>query len=580
MKPGFALPTVLVATTVMIFVLFTALAAAASMGGALDEQYYNKLAREAAESGVSRARNCYPKVKSSATSSQWPNAITLTPKTNCLGANVTSQSANVLDLSGDVRTRFEVAQAQVDNGVIYFEVRGYAERLRSSNQATPVATYVQAIKYRVRLTQSGIVSGKTTVCSIVGFRLYCWGRNQGGQIGDGTKGNIRTSPSEVKIGGSSDNYYVQSVASGWEHTCAITSLTPVVDYTQSNQTQIWCWGQNNRGQLGFEPVGGESLTPRQVSLSQSGLPTDRNFIDISARDHVCVTAQQPSLINKRAYCWGYNNAGQAGDLADNSVPATKFPASSALRTAAGGTYGSVSQISSVAPGNTCLINSGTPYCMGLKAYAILGQPETSAPSGNSARGYVPQAAGSPNPLTGNTTKISTDYTHACAIASQRVWCWGSNLNPDGGAYEGRVDPGIPDDKVWTPQKMAPASNVNKAFVDVAAASASSCALDTGGKVWCWGDNSVGELGQGSAGSLSLPGNINGRMPSSNMVQVKGALESRTVKEITSAGRSYCVITDEEESFCWGDNQYGQLGNKSTASTSLPVRVEFVPGLLY
>lgn len=579
MKRGFALPTVLIASSVMIMVLFTALAAAASMGGALDEQYYNKLAREAAESGVSRARTCYPNVKSTATTSQWPNALSLTPQTNCLGATISGQSATVLNLPGEVRTRFVVAPAQTDNGVTYFEVRGYAERLRSSNQSTPVMTYTQGIKYRVRLTQTGIVSGKKTVCSIVAYKLYCWGRNDGGQVGDGTKGNNRTSPKEVKIGGPSDNYYVQAVASGWEHTCAITSLSPLPNYTQTNQTQIWCWGQNTRGQLGYTP-GGESLTPRLVTAAQSGLPTDRNFIAISARDHVCVIGLLTTSTNKGAYCWGYNASGQAGDLADNSVPAIKFPASSGLRTAGGTTFGNVMAISAIAPGNTCLINSSSPYCLGLKAYGLLGQPEASPPSGNTARGYLPLAPGSPNPLTGKTTKISIDYTHACAIASQRIWCWGSNLDPDTGTYGGRLDPGIAADTVWTPTQMAPASNPSKAFIDVTSASASTCAVDTNYKVWCWGDNLKGELGQGTAGALSLPGNVGGRMPAAYMVQVKGPLENRNVKEITSGGRAYCVITDEEESYCWGDNQFGQLGNKTTTDSSLPVRVEFISGLLY
>lgn len=576
MKRGFALPTVLVATTVMIFVLFTALAAAASMGGALDEQYYNKLAREAAESGVSRARSCYPKVKSTATSSQWPNNTTLTPKTNCLGANVTSQSANVLDLAGDVRTRFEVARAQVDNGVIYFEVRGYAERLRSSNQATPVATYVQVIKYRVRLTQSGIVSGKKTVCSIVGYRLYCWGRNNESQIPGQPVGNV-TRPVEVEIKSGSTQYYVQAVAAGWSHVCAITSLQPVVNYNLGNQTQVWCWGANYDGQLGVSNFSEVWSMPTQVKSSLGLDFANRNFTAISARNHTCIVGVSVGAAPASGgslYCWGHNNNGQAGGT-DFSQP--RLNASAPVVSSTGNPFNNVVNVSAIGPATTCFINGKTPYCMGSPD--VMGR--VPAVTGTTrSRGHTPGGDSTTNPLRNNSQQVTVDWNHACALTMVgEIYCWGSNANPDTG-WDGRVDPAVAASQIDTPIKITPAAGRPTTFVQVSTGSTSTCAIAIDQRVWCWGNNDQGQLGQGQVGAIAGVTDANGRVSGSNMLRVDGMLAGRDVKEITTGGHIVCAITTEEEVFCWGGGSFGNLGNGTTGANPSPDKVKFVPGLLY
>ena len=576
MKRGFALPTVLIATTVMVFVLFTALAAAASMSGALDEQYYSKLAREAAESGVSRARGCYSQVRATATSSQWPNASRLTPKTNCLGGDVSSQSANIINLPGDVRTRFEVAQAQVDDGVIYFESRGYAEKLRSSNQATPVDTYIQTIKYRVRLTQTGIVSGKKTVCSIVGYRLYCWGRNNEHQIPGQPAGNV-TRPVEVEIKSAGVQYYVQAVATGWSHVCAITSLQPTVNYNLGNQTQIWCWGMNYDGQLGVSDLSEVWTTPTQVKPSLGLDFANRNFTIMSARNHTCVVGVSVGANpanGGQLFCWGHNNTGQAG-ASDFTQP--RLNASDPIRTSAGSIVNAVRDVSSISPQATCFINSTTPYCMGSND--TLGQT-TAVTGSNRARGYTPGGNSTSNPLRTNSKQVTTDWNHACALTlAGEIYCWGSNENPTTG-WDGRVDPAVAASQVDTPIKISPGAGRPTVFTQVSTGSNSTCALAIDQKVWCWGNNDQGQLGQGQVGAISGVTDANGRVNGSNMVRVDGMLAGRDVKEITTGGYIVCAITTEEETFCWGGGTFGNLGNGTVGSSPSPDRVKFVPGLLY
>jgi alpha-tubulin suppressor-like RCC1 family protein len=117
---------------------------------------------------------------------------------------------------------------------------------------------------------------------------YCWGLNMWGQIGDGTKGsdNWRTIPTAV-VGGRR----YRMVRAGWSHTCAISMLDVA-----------WCWGFNGNGQLGDGTTTAEGRAkPVRVLGSQVWKQLS------GGAEHTCgvTTADQ-------AYCWGLNDRGQLG----------------------------------------------------------------------------------------------------------------------------------------------------------------------------------------------------------------------------------------------------------------------------
>lgn len=98
---GFALPTILIASIVMLMVMLVAVQAASSVSVGLQSQYYNKLASEAAESGLAQARACIAMNESSWTS--------LTPNSDCSGnSGVYPNGDKVID-NGTLRTTFTVA---------------------------------------------------------------------------------------------------------------------------------------------------------------------------------------------------------------------------------------------------------------------------------------------------------------------------------------------------------------------------------------------------------------------------------------------------------------------------------------
>src|SRR5690606_13204900 len=91
----------------------------------------------------------------------------------------------------------------------------------------------------------------------------------------------------------------------------------------------------------------------------------------------------------------------------------------------------------------------------------------------------------------------------------------------------------------------------------------TCALTTTGAVWCWGRNGFGQLGDGSTNTQPAP------------VQVSG-LPSNIIT-ITAGDQHTCALTDTGAAWCWGYNQYGQLGDgASNSPETTPVQVSGFP----
>jgi alpha-tubulin suppressor-like RCC1 family protein len=122
-------------------------------------------------------------------------------------------------------------------------------------------------------------------------RLYCWGLNDDGQLGDGS--GLNTSM-PVQVGTDSDWLWV---AAGYAHTCAVKT-----------DGRLYCWGMNMYGQLGDGTHEGRS-TPVRVDAGEG------SWGEVAAGyGHTCAIQSLPIPDpNGLLYCWGYNNSGQLGD---------------------------------------------------------------------------------------------------------------------------------------------------------------------------------------------------------------------------------------------------------------------------
>ena len=201
--------------------------------------------------------------------------------------------------------------------------------------------------------------------------------------------------------------------------------------------------------------------------------------------------------------------------------------------------------------HTCLLHAqdGTVSCWGSNANGQLGQPA-------SANGSCSESTGSPVPCILSPTKvpglanvadIHAGDQYSCARGSDMtVSCWGENSS-------GQLGDGTTTSRA-TP---APVKNLGADVVELSTGRWFSCVRHQSGAVSCWGSNSSGQLGNGNTNNSSVPVAVNG---------VTDALA-------LAAGHQHaCALRSGGAVWCWGGNGDGQLGNGTTSDSLAPVEV--------
>jgi alpha-tubulin suppressor-like RCC1 family protein len=149
-------------------------------------------------------------------------------------------------------------------------------------------------------------------------------------------------------------------------------------------------------------------------------------------------------------------------------------------------------------------------------------------------------------------RVAAGGDTTCAVdTAGRVSCWGANS----AGQLGNDDAGTDSD---VPVPVTGGALTGRTVVDVTVGTAHACALDDGGRVSCWGADDQGQLGDGGgAGDSPVP----------VAVDTAGALSGKTVTAITAGARSTCALDDDGKAYCWGDNSAGQLGNNDGGNDS-------------
>jgi alpha-tubulin suppressor-like RCC1 family protein len=299
-----------------------------------------------------------------------------------------------------------------------------------------------------------ISSGGAHTCMLMASGgVRCWGDNRYGQLGDGTK--IPTSvPVEVKGLGEK----VVSVEAGGNQTCALTASGGVK-----------CWGLNASGELG-DGTREDSLTPVDVIGLGSGVVS----VSITGSRACALTAAGS------VKCWGLNWYGQENGETNFSSTPTELPSLS-------------SEVSAIAVGynHSCaLMTKGGVKCWGFNSLGQLGDGSTKEGSA------VPvDVVG----LDSRITAISLGTNHACVLTdSGGVKCWGDNNWGQLGDGT-RQASNIPVD----------VAGLSSGVLAVSAGSGQSCTLMASGEVKCWGFNRSGNLGDGTTENRLTPVNVIG-----------------------------------------------------------------------
>lgn len=305
-----------------------------------------------------------------------------------------------------------------------------------SPATTPKSAVLTVI---VREPSSGAAAGGQSSCAVrADATAWCQGRNDFGQLGDGTT-TLRVSP-------------VQVVGTGWSRVATGGSFTCGVKLDGT----LWCWGLNNFGQLGGADKA-TSLLPRQVGTSTT-------WREVSASwQHACATQTDGS-----AWCWGQNQRGQlgAGTTTARSSGPTRVLGDQQWTSVSAGGWG------------TCgTTSTGTAYCWGENSMGSVGDGTIT----NRNR---------PTAVTGDLqlAQVSTTWGRSCGVTpTGQVWCWGENSN-------GELGNGTRTNSA-RPVQVSDAGT----YTAVGTALTATCATRTDGQVLCWGDNRYGQLGPAASG---------------------------------------------------------------------------------
>jgi alpha-tubulin suppressor-like RCC1 family protein len=324
--------------------------------------------------------------------------------------------------------------------------------------------------------------------------VRCWGRNDVGQLGYGYAGNIgdNETPDQVDpvpLGGPA-----VAIAVGSVHTCAILE-----------DGGVRCWGNAGSGRLGYgHSTGNIGITQTPASMPE--LDLGGGAVELSAGSaQTCAILADGSV-----RCWGAGSFGRLGygntdDVGDDESPASV----GAVDLGAGRTAVSIATASVAPGGHTCaILDDASVRCWGRNNAGQLGYGNTStAPQVESpaALGAVPVRS-----VGDGSAVISAGAAHTCVVTQGfegrpgPVQCWGSGANGrlGNGSTASIGDDENADQIGWV--------YTGKASIDIAAGGAHTCTVTSDHEVYCWGDNSYGQLGYGNTTPV---GNTASTLPS-------------------------------------------------------------------
>lgn len=233
-----------------------------------------------------------------------------------------------------------------------------------------------------------VVAGTSHTCARLASTMVCWGANSYGQLGDPAVGATGTTTPVTSLNLTG----LLQITAGGNNTCAITT-----------QFDVYCWGQNDQGQVGDNTPDTSKNTPTRVYNSFTA-----NYISTGGT-HTCAIATGASV---GVFCWGANDHGQLGLGSPNGNPTLiptevlDFGTTTATEVEAGFA-------------STCARAGTGLFCWGLNGTGQLGIDEETTPV--------------PDPtevsLTGQSFfQVSQPTNHACAVLGDKtVWCWGFNF---------------------------------------------------------------------------------------------------------------------------------------------------------
>ncbi len=301
------------------------------------------------------------------------------------------------------------------------------------------------------------------------------------------------------------------VTAGNIHTCAVTVSGGVM-----------CWGWNRRAHLGDG-----TLVTRLFPVGVVGLSAGVSQV-VAGGHHTCAL-----LLSGGVKCWGANRFGQIGD---DTVSRRRLTPVGVVGLTSAAELG-------LGWAHTCAVTtSGGAKCWGYNADGRLGDDTTTN------RHRPTDVVG----LTSGVAQIDGARRHTCAVTTAgAAKCWGDN-------GLGQLGDGTTSER-HTPIGVV---GLTTGVIQVAAGNLHTCALLATGKVKCWGNNTYGQLGDGTDTDSLVPVDVHG---------LTGVIQ------VVAGNAHSCALTMADEVKCWGSNDWGALGNGGYGNEPTPVDVVGLTG---
>lgn len=446
--------------------------------------------------------------------------------------------------------RTSTAEQDEPGDKIFFDYHNNSDELLELVERAPAASAQGSLR------AVDVAAGGMHSCALLeDGTVRCWGARHWGQLGEGSMGSKTgeileglTEPAEAVPLASA----AVDIAAGYFHTCAALDTG-----------EVQCWGANYMGALGdggdanfmlaANPDGVRATPEPTFVLDQEGSRLN-GATRLDAGHSVTCAGSDDGAIG----CWGTLSGptrGQhfAGDDPPewhSETPLNDFegfdvelsapiPFLDAVQLSAGNLH-------------TCgRLADGRVQCVGREFHGQNGDGHNGGGATNAGAWWHEADQYMPQDVVGLTdaVTVAAGGSHTCVLHDGgAVSCWGNNA-------VGQAGPNRTGEDIVTEPVSVPGISA----VAIDAGGSHTCAIDEGATVWCWGSEYYGKLGNG-ADHPSERGTV---------VQVEGLSD---VVAISTNHAHTCAVTGAGRVYCWGYNEFGQLGDGDTVNRSTPTVV--------
>jgi alpha-tubulin suppressor-like RCC1 family protein len=363
-------------------------------------------------------------------------------------------------------------------------------------------------------------------------RVFTWGSNSSGRLGDNSTNN-RIVPTEITSNFNLDtNDKIVSLSLSWDHSAVISS-----------SGRVFTWGRNNYGQLGDNTILNRSV-PTEIT-SNFNLGSNDKIVSLSLGYYHSSAVSS----NGRIFTWGDNGYGKIGDGATTSrlIP-TEITSNFNLAT-----NDKIIALSLGWDHSSAVSSTGRIFTWGRNGSGQLGD-------GTTTDRLMPTEITSRFALSANDKIISlslSGYNSSALSSSGRIFGWGDN-------NYGQIGDGTTNNRLVPTEITSRFSlTAGDKIISLSLGGDHSSAVSSAGRIFTWGRNSEGQLGDGAILNRSVPTEITSRFSlAAGDKIVATSLGSNHSSAISSSGRL----------FTWGFNGTGQLGNGNTNISLLPTEI--------